>query len=91
MTTFKILHPVNFVIRSKNAFKIQNLRSLRVTSHLVPPEPRSAEEDHHPKKPVILSKKCFMNRKISCFQKLTPIVRLIEKPASINSQQPEYQ
>jgi hypothetical protein len=34
-------------------FKIQNLPSL------VTPEPRSAEEDHHPKNPVILLKNAF--------------------------------
>jgi hypothetical protein len=36
-----------------------------VTSYLVTPEPRSAQEDHHPNNPVILSKKCFLNRKIN--------------------------
>ena len=34
---------------------------LPVTSYLVTPEPRSAQEDHHPNNPVILSKKCFLN------------------------------
>ena len=39
----------NAPLSQNSTFKIQNLpRSLRVTSHLVPPESRSAEEDLSP-------------------------------------------